>query len=114
MEDIDKVLAALGLKLVNVIAGAAVSFASLRFFDNLSVIDKWTTFVGGWAFAAWGAAPLREYLEVKASLEIGFVILIGFFGMALGSELIKVVKSTDWNAIFKSIYGRFLGNKGEK
>lgn len=110
MEDIDKVLLAFGLKLVNTVAAAIVSFASLRFFDQLNRWEKWSTFAGGWALAAWGAAPLREYLDLKPAVEIGFVLILGLFGMAIASEAIKLIRDFDW----KGLITRFLPKgKGE-
>lgn len=96
-------LGALGLKLVNVVVGAATSFISLKFFNNMSMGDKWLTFLGGWTIAAWGAQPLREYLEQKPNLEVGFVILLGLFGMAVSAEMIKIVRETDWRGLVKGI-----------
>lgn len=96
-------LAALGLKLVNVVVGAGTSFISLRFFNDMSTTDKWFTFFGGWIIAVWGAEPLREYLQQKPNLEVGFVILLGLFGMAVSAEVIKIVRETDWRGILKGI-----------
>lgn len=99
-------LAALGLKLANVLAGALTSFASLRFFDGLQVWEKWTTFVGGWAIAAWGAAPVTEYFELKPRLEIGMALVLGLFGMSLTAAVVKLIKETDWGGIVRSIIDR--------
>lgn len=107
MEDIDKgVLAALGLKLVNAVVAAFASFSALRFFDNLSRRDRWMTFTGGWALAAWGAAPLASYLEVKPAVEVGLVLVLGLFGMALVSEVIKAVRSIDWRGLIENLFRR--------
>lgn len=96
-------LAAVGLKLVNAVVAAFGSFVSLRFFNNISTMDRWSIALGGWAIAAWGAGPLREYLEQKPSIEIGFVILLSLFGMALTSEIIKGMRETNWAELIKSI-----------
>jgi hypothetical protein len=106
MEDADKWLGAiLGLKLVNAVVAAVTSFAALKFFDGMPSKDRWMTFVGGWATAAWGAPPLREVLELKPGVEVGIVILLGLFGMALASEAIKLVRTTDWIGLVKSLRG---------
>lgn len=105
MEPQDGLLAALGLKLVNVLVGAISSFCALRFFDGLGIFDKWVTFVGGWAVAAWGASPLAEYIGIGPKVEIGLVLLLGFFGMATAAELIRVIRSLNWEAI-KGLLGR--------
>jgi len=96
MDDIQKALAAFGLTLVNVIVGAAASLAALRFFDNSSTADKWWSFFGGWVIAAWGAPPLRAYLEASEKVEILFVLLLGLFGMSVSAEIIKMIKDRSW------------------
>jgi hypothetical protein len=107
MEKIDDgVLAALGLKLVNVVAAAVVSFSALRFFDNLTTRDKWMTFAGGWALAAWGAAPLAAWLEAKPPIEVGLVLVLGLFGMAVAAELVRLVRGTDWRGLVDSLIRR--------
>jgi hypothetical protein len=95
-------LAAVGLKFLNVVVAAASSFVGLRFFNSMATADKWATFFGGWTIAVWGAAPLREWLEQKPSLEVGFVLLLGLFGMALTAEVIKVIRETQWGELLKS------------
>lgn len=104
--DQDGLLAALGLKLVNVVCGAVASFAALRFFEGLQPWDKWLTFLGGWALAAWGGPPLAEALELPPKVEIGLVLLLGMFGMSAAAELIKIGRDTDWGGIVRSILGR--------
>jgi hypothetical protein len=106
METTEKFLSLLGLSLVNIIPAAITSFAALRFFDGLSTKDKWTVFLGGWAIASWGAHPLREYLDLKPSVEIGLVLLLGLFGMAVVAEVVKLIRQIDW-----SVIGRFFGRK---
>lgn len=113
LESIQAALAAVGLKLVNVVVGAVGSFVSMRFFDGMSTKDKWLTFLGGWFIAAWGAAPLREWLEAKPGIEIGFVILLSLFGMALTSELIKAIRSIVWKDVFDFILRRKTGGGGQ-
>lgn len=93
------VLALVGLKLVNCVVAAVTSFVALRFFDGLGTRDRWYTFVGGWAIAAWGAAPLCDYLELKKGVEVGMVIVLGLFGMALASEMIKLIRDTKWKEL---------------
>lgn len=99
MEDVDKVFALFGLKFVNSIAAAFVSFASLRFWDNLTTFDKWSTALGGWALAVWGAPPLRAYFQLAEGVEIGLVLLIAFFGIAAGGEGIKLLRTADWKGL---------------
>lgn len=106
MEDIDKWFVLLGLKLVNVVVAAVTSFAALRFFDGLSTREKWATFLGGWAIAAWGAAPLREYLELRAGVEVGLVLLLGLFGMALAAQVVAFIRDTDFKALLLKALGR--------
>ena len=114
MEDLDKVLATLGLKLVNVIVGAASSFATLRFFDGLTVGAKWSTFVGGWALAAWGAPPLRDFMEAPAKIELLYVMLIGLFGMAAIAEVFKFIKDGALIQVARSILDRFTSRQQGK
>jgi hypothetical protein len=109
LEDADKVLLPLGLKLVNAVAAAFAAFAALRFFNGLTVAEKWTTFFGGWGLAAWGAAPLNAYLELKPAVEVGIVLLIGLFGIAVSAELMKVVKTIDWKDLLDTILRRKTG-----
>lgn len=106
MDNIDGgILAALGLKLVNLLVACVTSFVSLRFFDGLNTRDRWITFVGGVAIAAWGAAPLREYFELKPGVEVGIVVLLGLFGMSIASEVVKLVRDTDWIALIRNLRG---------
>lgn len=109
--DFEAALSAAGLKFANVLAGAASSFAALRFFDGLGRADRWTTFVGGWAAAAWGGPPLSEWLELPQRIEVGMVLLIGFFGMAVAAEAIKVVRTTNWSEVLKSAIDFLLRRK---
>lgn len=95
----DEWLGALGLTLKNSAAGAVASFAALRFFEGLGVWEKWTTFIGGWALAAWGGPPVAAYLELKASIEIGIVLLMGLFGMAAAAEAMRLIRETDWKKL---------------
>jgi hypothetical protein len=75
------------------------SFVALRFFEGLGVWEKWTTFLGGWALAAWGGPPLAAYLELKPSIEIGIVLLMGLFGMAIAAEAVRLIRDTDWRGL---------------
>jgi hypothetical protein len=106
----DGLLGALGLTLKNMAAGAVASFVALRFFDGLSTWQKWTTFIGGWAIAAWGGPPLNAYLELAPKLEIGIVLLLGLFGMAIAAELIRVIHDTDWKGIVDGLLRRARGS----
>jgi hypothetical protein len=105
----DSWLGALGLTLKNCAAGAVASFVALRFFEGLGVWEKWTTFLGGWALAAWGGPPLREYLELKPSIEIGVVLIMGLFGMAIAAEAVRLIRDTDWRGLLDSILRRKSG-----
>lgn len=111
MDDLEKALAALSLKLVNVVVGACSAFVALRFFDALGMLDKWTMFVGGWMLAAWGAAPLREFLEAPPKVEVLFVLLMGLFGMAVTAEVIKIIRGTDWKGLVALIINRKGGGQ---
>lgn len=111
MTDVDGALGALGLTLKNLVVASVMSFVALRFFDGLSTMDRWYTFVGGVAIAAWGAAPLREYLELKATLDIGIVIILALFGMAFASEMIKLLRSTDWRGLIERFKPKGGGEK---
>lgn len=88
-------LAAMGLKLVNVLAGAVTSFAALRFFDGLSTLEKWTTFMGGWAISAWGATPATMYFDLNPKVEVGVALLAGLFGMAVTAALMRGIKESN-------------------
>lgn len=102
---IGALLAALGLKLANIVAGAFTSFAALRFFDGLKKWERWTTFFGGWAIAAFGAPPFTEYFELKPKLEVGAALLLGMFGMAAAAAIIKLIKETDWPSLVRALLG---------
>jgi hypothetical protein len=115
VDSIDGVLAALGLSLKNIIAGAVTSFVSLRFFDGdrqpdgttrpLGWLQKWTTFLGGWALAAWGGPPLNAYLELKPGMEIGVVLVLGLFGMAVAAEVMKFIRDRGWESALRAWRG---------
>lgn len=109
IDDANSVLGIFGLKLVNTIVAAIASFISLRFFDGLSTVDRWTTFFGGWALAAWGGEPLTVYMGLAAKVEVGLVILIGLFGIAASAEVMKFLRTADWVAILDAIRGRKTG-----
>jgi hypothetical protein len=101
MELLEAILSALGLKFKVVIAGAVGAFVSLRFFDGLGTAERWTTFVGGWALAAYLGNPVTLYLELPAAMELGIALAIGLFGMSIAAALIRVIRDTEWLAIFK-------------
>lgn len=106
LEMIHGTFAALGLKLQVVVAGAIGAFVSLRFFEGLNTWERWTTFAGGWAMAAYLAALAHEYFELKSGgAEIGVALLIGLFGMSIVAALIKVIRDTDWTGMFKRRVG---------
>lgn len=110
MEDLDKMLAAFGLKLANCVVGAAASFVALNFWRGLETRkERWSTFAGGWVVAAWGGSPLREWLEMKPSLEVGVVLVLGLFGMALAAELVKLIRDTDWKGLLNAIIKKRTG-----
>ena len=100
--DVEAALGAIGLTIKNLVVGAVASFVALRFWNGLSVWEKWTTFFGGWAIAAWGAAPLTALLELKPAVEILVVLLLGLFGMAVAAEAVQLVRKTDWPGIVKN------------
>lgn len=106
--DINATLAAIGLKLGTTIVGAVTSFASLRFFDGLHLWEKWTTFMGGWAIAAWGAAPLTDYFELRPRAEVGIALVLGLFGMSLTAAIVKLIRETDWGSILKGVIDMVL------
>lgn len=97
--DVDGSLGGLGLTAKNLLVGAVASFVGLRFFEGASRWERWSTFLGGWALAAWGGPPLAAYLELKPSTEVGIVLLLGLFGMAVAAELIKLIRGIDWRTL---------------
>ena len=101
MEFVEAVLSALGLKLKVVVAGAVGSFVSLQFFEGLSREDRWLTFFGGWALAAYLALPLTEFFELKPAMEQGISLAVGLFGMSLAAALIKAIRDTKWSEIIR-------------
>lgn len=107
--DFDGSLVALGLSLKNLVVGAVTSFVSLRFFDGdrqpdgtmrpMTKMQRWTTFIGGWALAAWGGPPLNSWLELSPKVEVGIVLLLGMFGMAAATETYRFIRDTDWKSV---------------
>lgn len=109
---VEPVLVSIGLTLQGIVVGAFASFTALQFWKGLeSRKERWATFLGGWGLAAWGSAPLREWLELKPSIDVLLILLIGLFGMALGAELVNVIRETDWKAHVKSIIDFVLRRK---
>lgn len=103
-------LEALGLKLQVVVAGAIGAFISLRFFEGLTTAERWLTFAGGWAMAAYLTGLAHEYAELKSTTtETGIALLLGMFGMSIAAALIKLIRSVDWGGIIK---GRLGGRDG--
>ncbi len=105
LEALEGLAAALGLKFKIIVAGAVGAFISLRFFEGLGLGERWCTFLGGWALGAYLSEPVTKYLELPAAMEIGLAIGIGLFGMSIAAAVIKVVRDTDWSAIFRSKTG---------
>lgn len=99
-------LGVLGVTLKTLIASAIGSFVSLRFFEGLRPVEKWTTFLGGWGLAAYAAAPLTAYFELARPIETGIALAVGLFGMSLSAAGIKVIRETDWRALVVSILSR--------
>lgn len=95
----DTLLGTLGITLKNLIIGAISSVVSLRFFDGLTLRDKWLTVIGGWALSVWGAAPLREIFDLPRSAETLLVLLLAFFGIAIGAEFAHLIRSLDWQIV---------------
>jgi ACR3 family arsenite efflux pump ArsB len=104
----DGALGLIGVTLKTLIASAIGAFVSLRFFDGLKPVEKWTTFLGGWGMAAYAAAPLTTYFELSKVTETGIALAVGLFGMSISAALIKVIKETNWGALVSS----FLSKKG--
>lgn len=100
----------LGLKLANVVAGAVGSFVSLNFFDNLTRLQRWSTFIGGWAMGAWLAEPLTVALELPAKVELGIALVTALFGMSIAAQLIKV----QWMELLWATCGKFGINRKER
>ena len=100
MEWLDAFLAAIGIKLKALIAGAVGSFISLRFFDGLNVFEKWATFGGGALLAGYLTIPAITFMEIdNHNIEPGISLLIGLFGMSIAAAIIRVIKNTDWAAL---------------
>lgn len=107
-ESIDAALSAAGVTFKTLIASAIGAFISLRFFEGLKPMEKWTTFLGGWGMAAYAAAPLTIYFELSKVTETGIALAVGLFGMSISAAVIKVIKETNWGALVSS----FLSKKG--
>jgi hypothetical protein len=58
------------------------------------------------------AGYLVPRAEVKPSIEIGVVLVLGLFGMAVAAELMKLVHSTDWKTLLLSVFRRGGGTGG--
>ena len=108
-------LSALGLTLKNIVAGAIGSFVALRFFEKLTPIQKWTTFMGGWALAAYLGTPVTQYFELKPNLEAGITLIVGLFGMSLTAAIIKAIQDIPWAKMLQDavqgVIDRFKGGK---
>lgn len=105
MSGIETLFSALGIKLKTLIAGAAGSAISLKFFDDLTVFQRWTTFLCGMVLAIFLTEGMAYYLEIKTlSLEVGLAFLIGLFGMSITGSIMQLIKTTDWG---KTLVGFF-------
>lgn len=99
----NETLAALGLKLGNIVAAAIGSFVSLNFFDNLTTKQKWVSFIGGTAVGSYLSEPLVIVMELTPKVEVGFSIVLGLFSMSLVAQLIKL----NWSDVFWGVLGKF-------
>lgn len=111
-EIIDGVFATLGIKLKVFIAGVIGSFISLRFFDGLTLWERWVTFIGGVAIGSYGTEPFISGMELEGKAHIfeTFISLIfALVGMAVISACVKAIQAISWADvmdIIKSILGR--------
>ena len=114
MEWLEAGLTIIGLKLKTLIAGGFGAFISLRFFDGLNLWQRWSTFIGGWAMAAWWSETTAYWFEQqRPGAEVAFALLIGLFGMAISASMMKVVKDTDWIEVVKAIASMRFGGGGK-
>lgn len=110
-EVVAAILAALGLKLQNVVVGAIASLVALKFFRELGAWELSITFVGGLAIAAWGGPALAGYAEA-GKYELGVVLLCGLFGMAAAGEAMHLVREGGWKDLVPFLRRGGGDNKG--
>lgn len=109
----ESALAAFGLGLKEIVAGAIGSFISLNLFNGLRPWEKWTTFFGGWALAAWGSGPITSAFDLKAGISTGVALLLGLFGMSIAGKLLSTIRDTDWIGFTQTMVKLFRGGGSE-
>ena len=108
LEAIAAIIAALGLKIKVVFASAMGAFISLRFFDGLSIWERWVTFFGGVSIGSFVSVPMAQAMQIQTEVvEQGLSLGLGLFGMSIVAAVIKVIRDTDWIGI---INNRLRGN----
>jgi hypothetical protein len=104
LDGVMALLTALGLKLKAVAASAFGAFISLRFFEGLSLWERWVTFLGGVVIGSYTAEPLGAAVESSSeALHQALALGLGLFGMAIAAAVIKVIRETNWGALVSSI-----------
>lgn len=103
----DSLLQALGLMKGEVLSGFIGSVLSLRFYRDLGVWGKVTTFVGGWATAIFLTQPALTWFKLTPpeSYTGGIGFVVGLFSMSIASAVAKVLRDTEWARIISKRFG---------
>lgn len=114
-ETVAAALAAAGIKLGVLVSSAIGGFASLRFFEGepqpdgsvkpLGTGQKWTIAITGAAMGVYLAPATVEWFSLTdktGKVEVGLGLLIAFFGMSMGSAVIRALKDINLKAIVES------------
>lgn len=109
LKNAETTLASVGLTLKGILVGAVSAFIAMRIWSGLDrTVDRWGTFFGGWAMAAWIGEPLRVWLELSTGVGTLIIFIVGLFGMALTTEIIKALRNTNWSEMLKLIVELFF------
>jgi len=101
-------LGAIGKFLITQLPGAAGAALSLKFLGaGLTLGQKVTSFVAGWAFAAYVAPALIELCKIQGEhVHAGIQFLVGLFALAVCRELFVEINNAD---LIGALKRRFLG-----
>lgn len=106
--------AALKIELAVLVSSTIGGFVSLRFFEGkeredgtiepLSIKQKWSIVLAGGAIGTYGTSVIMELLKLQTGtrVDVGIGLLLGIFGMAFASAVVKALQGIDLRGAVES------------